>query len=97
VLVLSPALRDGARNRNRTVGRKAPCGAVYDYAHEHDSARVRPPRRIGEILSIHCRFDAGTDLPWLPEGCMLRESLVRYRSPAPRSPFSFSLEGDPLE
>ena len=42
VLVLSPAMRGGARNRNRTVTRNAAqeIDYDYDYAHEHEQPEL---------------------------------------------------------
>jgi hypothetical protein len=43
VLVLSPAMRGGARNRNRTIKRNA-ARAIdddYDYEHEHEQSETQ--------------------------------------------------------
>jgi len=38
LLVLSPAMRGGARNRNRTIERNAVRAIDYDYEHEHEQS-----------------------------------------------------------
>ena len=40
MLVLSPALRDGARNRNQTLERNTAQEIDYDYAHEHEQPEI---------------------------------------------------------
>jgi hypothetical protein len=40
VLVLSPAMRGGARNRNRTIKRNAARSIDYEHEHEHEQPKI---------------------------------------------------------
>jgi hypothetical protein len=72
VLVLSPALRDGARNRNRAVERAASKEVDYDYEHEHEHGKLEIPimihsfenLRLEEITPIqdHTRRTSGSSV-----------------------------------
>jgi hypothetical protein len=67
VLVLSPAVRVGARNHNRTIERDAAQAIDYDYAHEHEHEHDQ-----SEIHLTMCYF---TDLR-LEQPCPSDKSAV---------------------